>query len=228
MHVTGIMYFGSLSGYTSFPEDITCPLDSYKFEIYVTGSYTTFNTLRDFEKRGAVGELYQNYVHSCPKCHFSGYQSDFDTSFHDTTKAHLLELLKPYKTIFMDAVTEHMIAISIYKYFRKDNDDIANLYLVASYFLRYDELRIEERKELQRNCASYLIKAVENHEYPKKETNAVINYLIGDLYRRTGNFETAILHYDLSLNDKNGADWIKKWAKEQKELAIARNESNTV
>ncbi|HEY1045374.1 MAG TPA: DUF2225 domain-containing protein [Bacteroidia bacterium] len=226
--IIGLLMFTLSYGHTSFPKQVKCPIDENKFTIYVTGSYTTFNSLKDFQKQGAIGDLYESYVNSCPKCHYCGYQSDFDTTFSETTKQEILKILEPFKSSIMTDVVENEIAVKIHQYFKSDNDDIANLYLVASYFLRGDTLQTAKRKELQSNCATYLIKAIEAKEYSKSETYATINYLIGDLYRRIGEFETAIKYYDLAINDQNKKDWLLEMATKQKELAIKKDDDNSI
>ncbi len=226
--IIGILYSTLLYGHTSYPKNVKCPIDGKEFTIYVTGSYTTFNTLKDFQKQGAIGDLYESYVNSCPKCHYSGYQSDFDTTFSETTKQDVLKILEPFDKSKMTDVIENEIAIKIHQYFKRDNDDIANLYLVASYFLRGDSLQITKRKELQLNCATYLTKAIDAKEYKKAETYATINYLIGELYRRIGEFETAIKYYDFAINDQNKKEWLLKVATKQKELAIKKDDDNSI
>lgn len=223
------MLISSLSyGHTSYTKKIKCPIDKEKFTIYVTGSYTTFGTLKDFQKQGAIGNLYEGLVNSCPKCHYSGYQSDFDMTFSKKTKEKILKILEPFKSSKMTDVLENEIAIKIHQYLNRKNDEIANLYLVASYFLKGDSTQIIKRKELQLNCATYLTKAIDAKEYDKAGTYSTINYLIGELYRRIGEFETAIKYYDFAINDPNKKDWLLEVATKQKELAIKKDDDNSI
>ncbi|MFT5822041.1 MAG: hypothetical protein ACI8ZM_003297 [Crocinitomix sp.] len=215
-------------GHTRYPEKIKCPIDGKKFTIYATGSYTTSNTLSDFQKQGAIGDLYESYVNSCPKCHYCGYQSDFDTTFNKTTIQEVLKILEPYKKSKMTDVLENEIAVKVHQYFKRENDDIANLYLVASYFLKGDTSQVSKRKMLQLNCATYLTKAIEDKEYDKEETYATINYLIGELYRRVGDFDNAIKYYDFAINDENKNDWLLELATKQKELAVNKDDDNSI
>jgi len=226
--IAGLLFSTLSYGHTSYPKKIKCPIDGKKFTIYVTGSYTTFGSLNDFQKFGAIGNLYESSVNSCPKCHYCGYQSDFDTTFTKKTKADILKILEPFKKSEMTDVLENEIAIKIHQYFKRDNDDIANLFLVASYFLKRDSLQISKRKELQLNCATFLTKAIEDKEYDKKETYATINYLIGELYRRIGDFDNAIRYYDFAINDENKKDWLLGLATKQKELAIKKDDDNSI
>lgn len=217
-----------LNAHTSYPVKIHCPLDSTEFEIWVTGSYTTTRSKKDFQKQGYIGDLYESSINSCPKCHFSGYKKDFDTTYTDTTRAALLQLLAPYAgKNKIDDVKENEIAAQIHLYFHDKNDRIANIYLVASYFLRDSKDRVEERKELQRKTITYLQKAIEAKEYKQNEY-ATIDYLIAELYRRTGDFENAITYYDRAISDPDKASWIEKLAQEQRQLAVDKNDDNSI
>jgi tetratricopeptide (TPR) repeat protein len=209
-------------------KEIKCPIDDNIFKIRVTVGMTTSGSLYDFQKQGDLDNFYENSVVSCPLCHYCGNTGDFDTTFTQKTKQEILKILEPYKQSIMTEVLEIEIAIKIHQYFKRNNDDIANMYLIASYFLKGDTVQTSKRKELQQNSALYLIKAVELKEYNDKETYATINYLIGELYRRIGNFEMAIKYYDLALNDSNKKAWLLKVVTKQKELAINKNEDNSI
>ncbi len=226
--VVGLLLSSLSYGHTIFPKKVKCPIDGKEFTIYVTGSYISSYTLHDFQKQGHIGNLYEIYVNSCPKCHYCGYRSDFDTTFSKITKHEILKILEPFKRSKMTDVLEHEIAIKIHQYFNRENDDIAKLYLVASYFLKGDSLQIPKRKELQLNCATYLQKAIEAKEYDEAGTYASMNYLIGEMYRRIGEFDKAIQYYDFALNDPNKKDWLIEVATEQTKLAIEKNEDNSI
>jgi tetratricopeptide (TPR) repeat protein len=102
------------------------------------------------------------------------------------------------------------------------------LYLKASYFLKGDSSQTVKRKELQLNAATYFVKAIENKEYDEEATYATINYLVGELYRRIGDFDKAIKYYDLAINDKKKKDWLLEVATKQKELAIKKDDDNSI
>jgi len=57
---------------------------------------------------------------------------------------------------------------------------------------------------------------------------ANINYLIAEMERRIGNFDEAIKYYDLAINDPNKKDWVESVAKEQKELALKKDDNNKI
>jgi uncharacterized protein (DUF2225 family) len=222
----GLLLSSYSFAYTSYRKAVKCPIDAETFTITVTTTYTTFGTMADFQKYGAIGELYQNTISSCPKCRYAGSDEDFDTTFTGTTKEDILKILAPYKNLKMNDVIECEIAGQIHTYLKSKNDAIANIYLVGSYLLKTDTTQNIKRKELQRLCISFLNKAIENKEYPEKETYASVNYLVGELSRRIGDFDNAIKYFDLALNDENKKDWLTDMAKTQKNLALKKDESN--
>jgi uncharacterized protein (DUF2225 family) len=191
-------------------------------------SYTVSSILTDFQKQGAIGDLYESSVNSCPKCHYCGYESDFDTTFTNAKKHEILKIIEPYKNLKITDVLENEIAVKIHQYFNSNNSVIAHLYLIASYIIKGDSLQTDKRKELQLNCAVYLSKAIDSKAFIKKGTYASINYLIGELYRRIGNFDDAIKHYDLALYDKDIQDELLEVVTKQKELAIKKDDDNSI
>jgi hypothetical protein len=48
------------------------------------------------------------------------------------------------------------------------------------------------------------------------------------MYRRIGEFDKAIQYYDFALNDPNKKDWLLEVASEQKKLALAKNDDNSI
>jgi hypothetical protein len=73
-----------------------------------------------------------------------------------------------------------------------------------------------------------LISALDKNEYEDKSVIANINYLVAEMERRIGNFDVAIKYYDVAINDSNKQDWVEEVAKEQKELAVKKDENNTI
>jgi len=230
-----VMTSQTVFGDTYFKEKKKCPICDNKFEITVIGSYTTFGSKKDFQEFGAIGILYEIMINSCPKCCYSGYNSDFDTTFTEKTKAEIRQILEPYKETKIDDVLECEIAAKIYLYFNAKNNEVAYIYLVASYLLKYDTAQVIKRKELQKECITYLQKAIENQEYDNAET-PVIYYLIGELYRRIGDFDNAVKYFDMVLgktsdNKKKKKEkkyWLIEVATEQREMAIKKDDRNDI
>jgi len=245
----------SIFARTSDSKELECPVDGTKVTFTFPISYTVFGSKKDFQRFGAIGDFYEEIVSSCPVCHYSGTMDDFQQTFDEKTKKELAEMLKEFKDVEINDVVENEIAIKIYEYLdnkllnvaksplfiiasgniksmdffnKKSNMKIANLYLFSSYLLREDKEKTEKRKESQKNAIIYFIKAVENKEIENIKAVYNTEYLIGELYRRTGNFDNAIKYYDKVLKYNDIEDWLKTTATEQKELALLKDDNNDI
>lgn len=229
--VTLICTLNSLSSnaHTSYPTMVECPVckDSVKF--HVTMSRTTFGSYYDFQDKGAIGDYYEQLINGCDVCYYSGYRGDFDTTFAESYIDSIKTVTSKYMDQKLDDALEHVIAAEIKMLRPYDNDHIANIYLIGSYFLRNakKEKQEERRKELQLETIRFLKKAIDEDEY-EKDVVATIHYLVAEMHRRRGEFDEAIEYYDLAINDKNKQDWVEEVAKEQKKLAEEKNDDNSI
>lgn len=217
----------SVYSHTGYPDTVICPICNDTVVFHLTMSMTSFDGYLDFQKRGAIGYYYEEMINSCHSCYFSGYVSDFDTTYSKSYIDSIKTVTSKHKGKTIDNPLECEIAAEIKTLTDSSFDHISNIYLIASYFLRTDSLQIERRKELQLKTVKYLEKALANDEYAK-DLIATINYLIGEMYRRTSNFDKAIYHYDLAIKDKKRQDWVKDIAIKQKELAIKEDDNNDI
>jgi tetratricopeptide (TPR) repeat protein len=217
-----------VSAHTCENETVKCPIDGKKVTFCVTMSMSTFGSYKDFQQQGAVGSHYEELINTCPKCHFSGFIDDFKVKLSNEEKNKINEYLMKFNNQKIGEAEQSLIAAGIKVIQKKSNKEIAFCYLNGSYLLRESEKQIDFRKELQLKAKEYLISALANNEYEDKTVFANINYLIAEMNRRTGNFEEAIKFYDLAINDLNKQDWVEEVAKEQKELAIKKDDNNKI
>ena len=222
------LYSNQAKAYTTFPAVRICPIDGDTVIFIVTINYRPLGATKDFQKQGGIGNLYEDLISSCRRCHFSGYKEDFDTTFSAAAKAEILRILAPYKKAEMDDVMENEIAAKMHLYTKDKNDEIANIYLIASYYLRGDSARNDKRIEMQKEAINYFLKAVEKKEYDKEKTYATIYYLLGELYRRTADFSNAMRYFDKVLKEEGAGKWVIKAATDQKNLAIRKNADNDI
>lgn len=226
-----------LFGHTGYADTVKCPMCSSAVVFHKTMSMTTFGSYMDFQKRGAIGHYYEEMINSCYECKFSGFYSDFNKTYSDTFIRTTNMITEKFFGLNLDDAFECEIAAEIKIMNHYPNDQIANAYLISTYLLRTDSLQTDRRKRLQNKTAEFLLKALEVQEYEKEELPSVY-YLIGEMYRRTGNFEKAILYFDLALTDeenhkkkkrkKNDSYSIKSAAVKQKQLAILNDSNNQV
>ena len=224
----GLITFNLSFGHTCETEEVKCPIDKTTVEFCVTMSMTTFGSYYDFQEQGAIGNHYEELINCCPKCHYSGYISDFDTTFTKERKEEIKQFLSKYDSIKIDEAMECKIAGELKEYLNNSNDDILNYYLIGSYLVRFDSTRISFRKELQYKTKIFLVRAIENNEYNDFSKIATINYLIAEMCRRTGEFKKAVLYYEKAINDPNKKDWVEEVAIRQKNLAIKEDDDNGI
>ena len=208
---------------------VRCPVCGGEVKIFKTLSMTVKGSYRDFQRK-INGPYYFQLFSSCPACHFSGYASDFSREVSEEIKHKVLAELK---SIPVEALNINMFefAAKIYIWEKRDYAEIAQIYLFGSYYLKYRSdlkgKRFENlRKRYQAFACEYFIKTLEAKEIKEKDRGA-INYLIGDLYRRQGEFEKAIYWYDIALKEKN-PDEFRETIQEQKEMARNRDADNDI
>ncbi|WP_197276078.1 DUF2225 domain-containing protein [Mangrovimonas sp. TPBH4] len=223
-----ILLANSIYGHTCSTKEVKCPIDKEKVEFCVTMSMTTFGTLYDFQKQGAIGNHYEELINACPKCHYSGYVSDFDTTFSKERQEEIKGFLSQYDDMLIDDSKECLIAGELKEFLEETNDEISNCYLIGSYLLRLDSTSIDLRIDFQNKTKKYLIQALEQNEYEDSSTIATINYLIGEMCRRTKHFQDAVTYYEKAINDINKKDWVEEVAIKQKELAIEKDDNNEI
>ena len=216
------------NAHTSTRVVVLCPIDGQRVVFNVTMSMSSFGSFKDFQRTGAVGDHYEELINTCPTCHFSGYVDDFKAEINEEEKIKIKEYLTSFDGVKIGQAERFLIAAEIKDLQNKSKNEIAFCYLTGSYLLRWNDEKVELRKELQSKAKDNLISALENNEYEDKTEIASINYLIAEMERRIGNFDEALKYYDLAINDPNKADWLEKIAIEQKELAIKKDDNNQI
>ena len=123
----------NLFSHTCDSQKAKCPICKSKVEFCVTMSMTTTGSYRDFQKQGFVGIHYEELINHCEDCKFSGYKSDFDTSFSKERIIEIKEFLMKYDSLTVDNMTECEIAGDLGVFLKRDNAEISNYYLIGSY-----------------------------------------------------------------------------------------------
>ena len=208
------------------PKVVECPLCGQGVKFLETRSFTSSGRFRDFQERPVGADYYGNLVETCPRCHFSGYASDFNQKLEEDVKRKVLEKLKPIPLSSDSQKFE--FAAKIYIWQKRKNEQIANIYLVGSYLLRGETGPYRtQRWKFQSLAYDYFIKAIEAGEVEADE-RGVTYYLIGDLYRRIGEFEKALHWYDLTLKEKDNPEGLNDLVKEQVKLTKNKDADNDI
>ncbi len=227
--VSHIFLLPNAAAYLEREKMVNCPLCGEKVKIFETLSMTVSGSYRDFQRR-INGPYYFHLFAHCPTCHFSGYASDFSRTVSEDIKRKVLIELKSIP-VGPFHIEKFEFAAKISSWEKKGYAEIGKIYLFGSYHLKYmtdlrDKKFVDLRKRYQALAGEYFIKALETNEIKERERGA-ISYLIGELYRRRGEFEKALVWYDRALQEENSEDF-KGIIEEQKEMARNRNAGNDI
>ncbi|MFX0094219.1 MAG: DUF2225 domain-containing protein [Candidatus Hodarchaeota archaeon] len=132
------------------------------------------------------------YIHQCPSCMFSFMDSEFSAS--DALREYVLS-----REIFEDMDQETLETTSsqfeifgrVLVFDQVSDEQIAWAYLWASWQAR-EERNCPNEKRFQLLAANYFEKAILEKNLKNNEAIEHIKYLIGELYRRAGEFDVAI------------------------------------
>ena len=210
------------------PQLVKCPIDNTELKFCVYGASAGFGIFTDFQLKVDIDDYYEEQIKSCPKCHYSGFLADFKMEFGDSEKSKIKGFLSMYDGIAIDDAKECQIAGELNVFRKESNDKIANCFLVGSYVLKMKPKRIEYRKEFQNKARLSFMKAVANKEYKNPNELASINYLIAEMYRRTADFKNATKYYKIVIKSPKKSPWIEEMVMIQKELAVKKNDINTI
>jgi uncharacterized protein (DUF2225 family) len=214
--------------HTCYDKIVKCPIDGEEVNFCVTMSMSVFKTKLDFEKTGAVGTFYKELINSCPKCHFSGFISDFESEYKDSTIKLIKDFLSMKEKKLFEDVDECITAGEIKLLLEKKFSIVANCYLIGSYLIKFDSTKTKLRKELQLLSASNLEKAISKKEFEEESEYSNIQFLIGELYRRIGNFEQALKYYFSVQNDPNVDESLKGIIIKQIDLSNKKDDDNSI
>ena len=211
---------------------MVCPVCSTEFKSVVTMSSTLMGTLRDFEKTGAVGRMYEEGIASCPTCHYSWTPGEFGNPVPDDLKQWILETLKsryPAGEIPKAEAYRVYAEIAARKHF--DDFKLAGIFRLASYVSRHAGESDQDRRALQGKVVQHLVAALAKHEVPQEQV-AVTYYIIGEMDRRQAKFPEAVRWFEKAAKESGPGkaefpEW-NDWVKEQRAMAEKKDANNTI
>jgi len=208
-------------------DTVICPIDGEKIIFKITTGLNTWGSYTDMQKTGTMGDYYEQIINTCPKCHFSGYIEDFRKTYKEEVLKYIIDYAATLKDRKLDEVSQCEMAGEILSIQKADNRDIAYAYLVASYQLRMNDSLKEKRKDLQRRVIEYYDQAIQMKEYDENEKASYL-FLVGDMYRRVGDFEMALKYYDKSAAEKKKHKWVKNALEQMRPLAEKKDDNNKI
>jgi len=202
-------------------QTLTCPACGTAFQAHVVASCGYAGQDTDFRPRYWGLDPQPLFVHTCPRCLFSGYEAHFAAPVSEELREWLVEE-RGLGRLQSSAGSRRYTLAARCRERAGDNDvAIADMYLRASWCARVEEDRAMERLS-QRRAVERFQRALET-DLVLLDQQTAITYLVGELYRRLGDFELATAYLARVLD----TDWADL-AGRQLDLARQANAVNTV
>ncbi len=225
--ISYFLFIAMSNAQSIIPKNLKCPIDGTNFAVKMNGNFATDTTLADLQKKGSIDGMYENMIFGCPKCYYSGYEHDFGLTFSGFARKEIKAIIAPFKTQPLNDLLEVEIAAKIHTYFGHNNDNIAYIYLVGSYIAKNEPYTTEQRKKIQQASIDSYLKAIEKDEYNQVKVKNNVYYLVGELYRRIGDFDKSITYFNIAIQNMEKDDWIYERVQLQKKLAENKDEDNS-
>jgi uncharacterized protein (DUF2225 family) len=152
------------------------------------------------------------FIHTCPNCGSPDEKSiwqlgnnDYHKKLSDQEKVEIGKFLISYREeqkVTPNNFTpsqKYEVLANIYSILGNPSCKIAEAFLYAAW-MADDEEKPERSKFLRKKAIDYFIKALDRKELTERQ-GQTITYLIGELYRRIGNYEQAILWFSKVKSD---------------------------
>lgn len=197
---------------------VECPVCGTRFwtRRVVSSSYRGHDS--DFRPRCLGADPLPDLVHRCPECDFCAYTDLFVT------------LKEPPDDLKHDAggdpIRRYELAARKAREHGASSEQIAEFYLHAAWCARRPSCRRVERRNLER-AARWYSSAVSRGEIRPRDLARIV-YLIGELHRRCGDFDSALewLRRAESIRlTPEQKKWLPSLIRRQKRLARRRDAS---
>lgn len=187
-----------------------CPCCGETFEsrsLLSTNNFGPQST--DFHQRAAGFQPLPLYIHTCTTCGFTGFSEDFEGALPTETIQLINKHLRPLiQGETPTSARRYEYAAWISKWQQREALRVADLYLRAAWCSE-DEGRKEEELRYRRLSVEVFQEALAKNLIPD-DSVPTITYLVGELYRRLGDKQTADEWFD-RLPELCGTAPDKKW-----------------
>jgi uncharacterized protein (DUF2225 family) len=190
----------------------TCPNCQGQVNVHILTSTNTFGPrYTDFRSDAAGFQPRRIMMSLCEGCGFAGYTHEFKVTnvLPDDVRARIATHIKPTlgnKRPPMSRVYE--IHGQIAKWLGKPSLEVADSYLKAAWCCQ-DEGDFQREKDFRRVAVSHYKDAISRGDLDE-DTEPSITYLVGELYRRTGDSVLAHEWFNKVINNaRTHASWQK-------------------
>lgn len=202
------------------PKKLNCPGCSHEFESRLVTGYKIGDKDPDFCPRYLDGNPLPAFLHVCPECGFTGFESDYRHLRDEKILKRVRELLKgfhwqPGQTL--GGAERYRRAALIAIYAGKRSAEVADLYLQATWCSRMEGEQDDDQKNARRKAVKYFELALAAEEFGLDDL-PVVHYLLGELQRRLGNDKAALEHFGKLDQLEKVEPWLKEWRDRQKAL----------
>lgn len=198
-----------------------CPVCHNEFDAKIVEAVVHQGQDSDFFPHYVGEDPLPFFLVQCPKCNYCAYPEDYtDTTYKPVDKETIRSILEQplAKKLPLNA-RRYYLAAKIYEKQKRNPYYVGNLYLRGSWVCR----TLDDRKseiELQQLAVKFLRQAVEHSTITNPDNLPVITYLIGELYRRLEDKDSAREWFE-SVQDyitDPDQNWILELTRKQAEL----------
>ena len=202
-----------------FDEEYSCPLCGKTYLSPTVGSSSYGYLDSEFRIHSFGFNPLRFSLHICPHCKYPTKDPYEElTSEQKTRIKKILENKIGDIHVDKELLYKFLVYVRLIKELGYPNYLIADAYLTAAWVA--DDLRSSERKNLRKYALDYFIKSLSDDVNLTKEKIQLITYIIGELYRRLGEFEKSVEWFQ-KVKTRNKK--FRKLVKRQKTLALQKN-----
>ena len=212
-----------------FNKTVTCPVCNNEFECRVVKYNAPRIKSRDSDLfiRYYMIDPYYYDVWLCNRCGYAALKADFNNIKNRQIKNILENIGRKWKSKYYPPIYDAKIAVERYKLAllnavvseQKDSTK-AFICLKIAWMYRVLESKEEENIFLKKSVEGFLISFQKEPTPIHGLDKYSLMYLIGELYRRTGNYENAKLWLGKVVTSIGAPYKIKEKARDMRELAI--------
>ena len=196
-----------------FPVTLKCPRCGTTFRSAVLGSFGYSGAYSDLCRRFWGLNPLPYFIHTCPNCSYTGGTSEFATVSGEGEEG--------LPTDLEFGCRKYGLLAERYASEGKSSYEVARMYHMGACCARLSGKRDLELLFLDK-ALKWLLRAVEEEAVPKRE-EAVAFYLLGELHRLAGDFDSALKYYEMVPRQGSAEEWLVKLALRQMEHARRRD-----
>lgn len=203
--------------------ELQCPICESRFRSQAVVSTNSFGGKRtDFHERAAGTQPLPYLVHMCSRCGYAGSERDFteEAEVTPTLKEHVWNELTPVAATGTVVGSEkYEAAAKVAEWQSLEPRHVADLLLRAAWCC-VDEGDIEAERFFRRKAAWKFEEALASFDGVAREERAVLTYLVGELWRRSGDDRRAAEWFNRVPNeiiDAQSQRWVIDAARQQRD-----------